>query len=173
MVLLYHTFDSSAGYAVLARKLCCFRKWKALLWFLPSGVDVQMISLHPSKNVFSCCKFIGLVPYLLSFLQFLMSLGLSLFSSTTLSSLSVCKYVSFSSRKFSLNYFFLLFTATSSAYESSGVKGWIGAVAAGLHHSHSNEGSELGLWPIVQLLAVLNPLTHWARLGIEPNFHGY
>ena len=37
--------------------------------------------------------------------------------------------------------------------------GWgpIGAVAAGLHHSHSNVGSELRLRPTPQLTATLDP----------------
>ena len=48
--------------------------------------------------------------------------------------------------------FILLFRATHVAYGSSQDRGWIGAVAAGLHHSHSNIGSS----------------TYWVRLGIEP-----
>ena len=38
------------------------------------------------------------------------------------------------------NFFFLM--ATLVAYEGSWARGQIGAVAAGLHHSHSNAGSE-------------------------------
>ena len=48
--------------------------------------------------------------------------------------------------------FFFLFRAAPAAYGSSGARGRIGAVAAGLHHSHSNARS----------------LTHWVRPGIEP-----
>ena len=51
------------------------------------------------------------------------------------------------------SFFFLLFRATPTAYGSSQARGRIGAVAAGLCHSHSNTGS----------------LTHWARPGIEPS----
>ena len=47
---------------------------------------------------------------------------------------------------------FCLFRATPTAYGGSQARGLIGAVATGLHHSHSNAGS----------------LTHWARPGIEP-----
>ena len=36
-------------------------------------------------------------------------------------------------------------------------KGLIGAAAAGLHYSHSNAGSELQLWPTLQLTATLDP----------------
>ena len=46
-------------------------------------------------------------------------------------------------------------------------KGRIEATAAGLHHSHSNNRSELCLRPTPQLMAV-PALTHWAGLGIEP-----
>jgi len=42
-------------------------------------------------------------------------------------------------------FFFLLFRAVPSAYGSSQVKGQIRAIAAGLHHSHSNTGSKLHL----------------------------
>ena len=42
-------------------------------------------------------------------------------------------------------YLFFLFRATPVTYGSSQVRGRIGAAAAGLHHSHSNVGSELYL----------------------------
>ena len=40
---------------------------------------------------------------------------------------------------------------------SSQARGPIGAVDAGLHHSHSNAGSELCLQPTPQLTATLDP----------------
>ena len=43
----------------------------------------------------------------------------------------------------------------------------IRAVLASLCHSHSNTASELHLWPIPQLSAIPDALTHWARSGIE------
>ena len=43
------------------------------------------------------------------------------------------------------------------AHGSSQARGLIGAVAAGLRHSHSNVGSELHLRPIPQLMATLDP----------------
>ena len=46
-----------------------------------------------------------------------------------------------------LFFFFLLFSAAPLAYESSQARGPIRAVAAGLHHNHSNSRSELPLWP--------------------------
>ena len=52
---------------------------------------------------------------------------------------------------------FCLFRATPATYESSQVRGRIGATAAGLHHSHSNMGSELCLRPTLQLVATLDP----------------
>jgi len=58
--------------------------------------------------------------------------------------------------------FCLLFRATPMAYGSSQVRGQIGAAAAGLHHSHSNEGSEPRLRPIYhssQKRRILNPLS--------------
>ena len=69
-------------------------------------------------------------------------------------------FVSFFSFLFSC-----LFRAAPTTYGGSWVKGWIKAVATGLHHSHSNARSELHLRPIPQLTAVPDPLTHWARPG--------
>ena len=51
-------------------------------------------------------------------------------------------------------YIYLLFRA---ALGSSQARGRIGATAAGLHHSHSNMGSELHLGPTPQLMATLDP----------------
>ena len=62
----------------------------------------------------------------------------------------------------------MLFTAVPVAYRSFQARGQIGAVAAGLRHSHSNVGSELCLGPTPQFTATPDPLTHWARPGIEP-----
>ena len=42
-------------------------------------------------------------------------------------------------------FFFFLFRATSTAYGGSQARGQIGVVAADLHHSHRNTGSELRL----------------------------
>ena len=49
--------------------------------------------------------------------------------------------------------FVLSFGAAPTAYESSQVRGRIRAAAAGLHHSHSNTGSEPHLWPTLQRVA--------------------
>ena len=54
-------------------------------------------------------------------------------------------------------YIFWLFRATSVAYGSSQARGPVGAAAAGLHHSHSNTGSELCLQSIPRLMAMLDP----------------
>ena len=51
---------------------------------------------------------------------------------------------------------FKSFLAVLVAYGCSQVRGQIGAAAASLHHSHSNAGSELHLWPTPQLIATLN-----------------
>ena len=48
-----------------------------------------------------------------------------------------------------LSFFFLLllFRASCMAYGGSQARGRVGAIAAGLHHSHSNVGSEPCLQP--------------------------
>ena len=67
---------------------------------------------------------------------------------------------------------FSLFRATPTAYGSSQARGLIGAVAAGLHHSHSNARSELHLRSIPQLTATLDPQpTEWGQ-GSNPQPHG-
>ena len=50
-----------------------------------------------------------------------------------------------------------LFRAASMAFGGSYARGRIGAVAAGLHQSHSNKGSKPCLQPTPQLMAVLDP----------------
>ena len=58
---------------------------------------------------------------------------------------------------FMLSFFFLLFRAVSAAHGGSQARDQIGAVATGLHHSHSNTGSELHLRPMPRLMATLDP----------------
>ena len=60
---------------------------------------------------------------------------------------------------------FFLFMATPAAYGSSQARTWIGAAAAGLHHSHTNAGSEAHLWPFGNG----GSLTHQARPWMEPS----
>ena len=52
---------------------------------------------------------------------------------------------------------FCLFWATPAAYGGSQVRGLIGAVAPGLHQSHSNAGSKLCQRPTPQLVARPDP----------------
>ena len=63
------------------------------------------------------------------------------------------------SANISLRFFFFgfFFRATPAAYGSFQARGWIGAVTAGQHQSHSNTRSELHLWPTPQLKATLDP----------------
>ena len=66
----------------------------------------------------------------------------------------------FSLSLFFLSFFFfclLSFMAAPAAYGGSQARGPIGAVAASLHHSHSNAGSKPRLQPTPQLTATLDP----------------
>ena len=67
--------------------------------------------------------------------------------------------------------FFFVFLYALAAYRSSQARSRTGAAAASLphSHSHSNARSEPCLWPTLQLMAVLDPLTHWARLNPHPH----
>ena len=52
---------------------------------------------------------------------------------------------------------FCLFRTTPTAYGGAQARGLIRAVAAGLHHSHSNVGSDLRLHPTPQPMAMPDP----------------
>ena len=52
---------------------------------------------------------------------------------------------------------FCLFRATPAVYGGSQARGLIEAVAASLHHSHSNARSKLRLQPTPQLMATPDP----------------
>ena len=52
---------------------------------------------------------------------------------------------------------FSFFRAAPTAYGSTQARGRIGATDAGLHHSHSDAGSESCLRPTPQLMATPNP----------------
>ena len=58
-------------------------------------------------------------------------------------------------------YIFFLFRGTPVTYGSSQTRDQIGATAASLHQSHSNDRSRLHPWPMPQPLAtpILNPLS--------------
>ena len=56
-----------------------------------------------------------------------------------------------------LLFVFFLFMATPVAYGGSQARGQTRDAAAGLHHSHSNAGSEPLLWPTPQLAAMPDP----------------
>ena len=55
------------------------------------------------------------------------------------------------------HFFFFSFKAALTAYGSSQARGWIGAVAVCLYHSHSSAGSDPRLRPIPQLTARPDP----------------
>ena len=54
-------------------------------------------------------------------------------------------------------YVFCLFRAAHTAHRGSQARRQIAAVAAGLHQSHSNAGSEPRLWPTPQFTATPDP----------------
>ena len=56
-----------------------------------------------------------------------------------------------------LFYFFGFFQDAPTAYGGSQARGEIGAIAAGLCHSHSKSGSKALLKPTPQLIAKLDP----------------
>ena len=65
-----------------------------------------------------------------------------------------------------------LFRATPMAYGSSQASGRFGAVALGLHHSHSNLGSEPCLQPTPQHMAVPDPQPTEQGQGSNLQPHG-
>ena len=72
--------------------------------------------------------------------------------------------------------FFCLFAlsrAAPAAYGGSQARGQFGAVAAGLHHSHSNARSKPCLQPTPKLRAMLDPWPTAPGQGSNPHPHGY
>ena len=73
-------------------------------------------------------------------------------------------------------FLFLLFRAIPAAYGASQarspIRGLIGAVAAGLRHSHSNAGSEPRLQPTPQLTARPDPQPTEQGQGSNLHPHG-
>ena len=67
-------------------------------------------------------------------------------------------------------FFFFFFRALLMAYRGSQARGRLGAVAAGLHHSHSSAGSEPHLRPTPQLMATPDP--HEQGQGSNLCLHG-
>ena len=65
-------------------------------------------------------------------------------------------------------FFFFLFRAVPKAHGSSQARGWIGAVAAGLHHSHNNTRSEPPSVTYTTAHGNTCSLTPWAMPGTEP-----
>ena len=63
---------------------------------------------------------------------------------------------------------FVFFRAVPMAYESLQATGWIGAIAAGLQHRHSNMGSEPTSVTCTTAHGISRSLTHWVWPGIEP-----
>ena len=70
-----------------------------------------------------------------------------------------------------IDFLFSLFKDAPMAYGGSQAKGLIGAVAAGLHHSHSNARSEPNLWPTPLLTAMPDPQPIERGQGSNPQTH--
>ena len=77
---------------------------------------------------------------------------------------------------FFFNYYlfslFALSRAASAAYGGSQARGPVGAIATGLHHSHSSVGSELRLRPTPQLTATPDPQSTERDWGSNPQPDG-
>ena len=67
---------------------------------------------------------------------------------------------------------FVFSRAAPGAYGGSQARGLITTVATGLHHSHSNAGSEPHLWPTPQLMATPDPSPTEQGRGSNPRPHG-
>ena len=70
-------------------------------------------------------------------------------------------------------FLFLPFRTTPMAYGRSQARGWIGAVASGLCHSHSNARSEPHPWPTPQFMAMLDPWPTERGQGSNVHPHGH
>ena len=100
-----------------------------------------------------------------------------------------CSSIIFPSLPSFLSFLFFLFRVAPVTYASSQARGWIGATAVSLCHSHSNAGYKPCLWPChsSQQCRILNPLSksrnqtyilmdtswvhhHWATFGTPQLF---
>ena len=68
---------------------------------------------------------------------------------------------------------FCLLRAAPATYGGSQAGGLIGVVAASLHHSHSNAGSEPYLRPTPELMAMPDPRPIERGLGLNLHPHGH
>ena len=91
--------------------------------------------------------------------------------------LSFSEEFSFLSFPFLFFFFPFLFRAASGAYRSSWNRGWIGATAASLHHSHNSMVSQLHLLCRPQLMTMLDQILNllseardWIHICTEKNF---
>ena len=83
-----------------------------------------------------------------------------------------CKPVFFFFFFFFFLVFLLFFWTASAAYGGSQARGLIGAVAASLHHSHSNARFKPHLQPTPELVATPDPQTTERSQGSNPKPHG-
>ena len=73
---------------------------------------------------------------------------------------------------FSFLFFWAFFAPFRATPGGSQARDPIQATAAGLHHSHSNVGSEPCLQPMLQLTAMPDPQPTERSQGLNPHPHG-
>ena len=138
--------DAISAYLVLSQGLF----FQFLVCTNPSGIR----SLHPPTPPFSTAygsfHFIGMAYIYIQHLWYQIIIIIIIFWSSQ-------SFLSFSGSPPPPRPFFLVFIPEGVAYGSSQARGWNRAVAAGLHHSHSNTISKPCLQHISQLMAMLDP----------------
>ena len=119
-----------------------------------SAGSVQALSLKPG------------VPKLDDELYWLESVSINFWNNGLWTKILSPEFLPFECKHWVVFYFFIFYflfclfafsRAAPTAYGGSQARGLLGAVAAGLHHSHSNLGSEPCLQPTQQLPAMLDP----------------
>ena len=85
-----------------------------------------------------------------------------------------CHHVSYNCKNFNSFFFaFFLFRAIPGMYGSSQARSRIRGIDAGLHHNHSNVGSDPCLQPTLQLMAMPEPRPTEQGQGLNLHPHGY
>ena len=148
---------ASRTWLVISRESFFGLAFLFLFQFMIINPGAKAMTLYPVNQWFFYMLFFSLL--LFNFLKIFTQHDLSLPVKVPLHHRSIRFHRSFNRFLFVfyLLFIFVLFRAAPTAYGGCQARGWIRVAATGLHHSHSNAGSEPPLRPTSQLMATPGP----------------